>query len=118
MQEEDLVPPTITLTSPTDGALVSGSVSMSASATDDVGVAQIEIYLDGKLKCASTNSVSCSWNARKAEPGSAHTVSATATDSAGNTATASAIVTVASSGKKGGGKDGTPGRGNRGGKKK
>src|SRR5439155_986570 len=35
----DLTPPTVSLTSPTDGSTVSGSVNVTASASDNVGVA-------------------------------------------------------------------------------
>ena len=89
----DTTPPKVTITSPGDGATVSGTVSLSAFATDDTKVAMVKIYVDGKLKCAGSPSTSCGWNTRKAGSGS-HTVSATAEDGAGNTATKSVAVSV------------------------
>ncbi len=88
----DTQPPTVAITSPTAGATVTGTVTMKASATDNVKVNSVSLYLDGKLRCSSTSSVSCSWNTRYATRGS-HTISATAKDSAGNTATTSVSVT-------------------------
>ena len=42
----DTTPPQVTLTAPTHQALVSGTVAVSATATDNVGVASITFYLD------------------------------------------------------------------------
>jgi hypothetical protein len=71
---------------------VTGTVTMKASATDNVKVSSVSLYLDGRLRCSSTSSVSCSWNTRYSSRGT-HTISATAKDSAGNTATTSVSVT-------------------------
>lgn len=89
----DTTPPKVTISSPGDGATVSGTVNLSAFASDDTKVAMVKIYVDGQLKCAGSPSTSCGWNTRKAGSGS-HTVSAIAEDSAGNTATASVTVNV------------------------
>lgn len=90
----DTTPPEVTITSPSDGATVSGTVNLSAFASDDTKVATVKIYVDGQLKCAGSPSTSCSWNTRKAASGS-HTVQATAEDSAGNTAAQSVTISVA-----------------------
>jgi subtilisin family serine protease len=92
----DTVAPTVTISNPADGATVSGAVSLAASATDNVGVAMVSLYVDGKLLCSSAPAVACTWNARKASAGT-HTVSATAKDAAGNSGTASVKVTVGTS---------------------
>ena len=42
----DTTPPQVTLTAPTHAAIVSGTVAVSATATDNVGVATITFYLD------------------------------------------------------------------------
>ena len=79
-------PPTVAIVSPGDGSSGSRSVTLMASANDDKGPPQVSIYADGKLRCAASGTVSCSWNLRKVAPGS-YKVSATAQDSAGNTDT-------------------------------
>ena len=97
--------PQVSISSPQDGATVSGSVNLSAFAQDDQGVAEVRLLVDGQLKCAGSPSVSCAWNTRKVSQG-AHTITATARDVAGNTATTSINVTVGGSTKGGGGKGG------------
>lgn len=79
----DTTPPTVTILSPAADGSGSGSVTLSASASDDQGVTQISIYAGGKLRCSATSSVSCTWNLRKVAPGS-YTISAVAQDAAGN----------------------------------
>lgn len=98
------MPPVITITSPTDGATVSGSVSLSAFATDDQQMAWLKIFADGALKCSGTSNASCGWNTRKLDTGS-HQVSVQAADVNGNTT--SAGVTVQIAGNSGGGKGGS-----------
>ncbi len=43
---EDL-PPTVTILTPEDGEMVSGTVAVEVSAADDFGVTAVELYLDG-----------------------------------------------------------------------
>src|SRR4029077_8459691 len=43
----DTVPPTVSLNSPADGATVSGSVTVAATASDNVGVVGVQFKLDG-----------------------------------------------------------------------
>jgi hypothetical protein len=88
----DTTPPTVTITSPANGATVVGKVTLAAKATDNVAVAAITLYLDGSV-VATTNmaSVSYNWNTRKAKSGS-HTISAVVRDSSGNQATATITV--------------------------
>ena len=40
-------PPQVTITNPADGATVSGTVNITANATDDIGVAKVWFYIDG-----------------------------------------------------------------------
>ena len=87
----DTVPPQVIISSPADGAHVSGHQTLSATATDNVQVAEVRLYLDGVLKCAGAPGASCGWDAGKA---GSHRVTALATDAAGNTARASVTVTV------------------------
>ncbi len=43
----DTTPPTVSVTSPTNGATVSGSVSVTADASDNFGVVGVQFQLDG-----------------------------------------------------------------------
>ncbi|NEN05937.1 DUF1929 domain-containing protein [Diaminobutyricibacter tongyongensis] len=93
----DTAPPAVALTSPVGGATVSGTVTVSASASDNVGVASVAFALDGSpLGSALTSTpYSLPWDTTSAVGGS-HTLTATATDAAGNTATSAPVtVTVA-----------------------
>ncbi|MEK7373647.1 MAG: Ig-like domain-containing protein, partial [Thermodesulfobacteriota bacterium] len=89
--------PTVSLTAPAAGALVSGSaVAVSAEAADDIGVAGVRFKLDG-ADFGSEDKVApygVNWNTRAAADG-AHVLTAVARDGAGNTSTSTAVsVTV------------------------
>ena len=45
----DTTPPSVTLTAPSQGALVGGSVTLTASASDDVAVDHVDFLVDGQL---------------------------------------------------------------------
>ena len=87
----DTTPPTLSITAPANGATVSGSVTVTASAGDNVGVTAVTISVDGTTLCVdNTASYSCSWDTTTTTNAS-HTISATATDAAGNVGRASSI---------------------------
>jgi len=81
----DTTPPTATITSPTGGSTVSGTVSVSVNASDNVGVAKVEFRVDGTLKATITggNPFVFSWDSTTATNGS-HNIEARAYDLAGN----------------------------------
>ena len=89
----DNVAPTVAITAPANGATVSGTITVSATASDNVGVIGVQFKLDGAnlLSEDTVAPYSISWNTGL-WPGS-HTLTAAARDAAGNTAT-SAGVTV------------------------
>jgi hypothetical protein len=85
------------MTAPLAGATVSGNVTVSASATDNVGVAGVQFKLDGVSLGVqvTTPPYAVTWDTTTAASGT-HTLSAVARDAAGNTGTsASVTVTVA-----------------------
>ncbi|MCK5058792.1 MAG: SBBP repeat-containing protein, partial [Candidatus Aminicenantes bacterium] len=45
----DDFPPTVTITSPGNGAVVCGTVRIRAEASDDVGIKRVDFYIDGEL---------------------------------------------------------------------
>jgi hypothetical protein len=88
--------PAVTVTSPAEGATVSGSVLVEASASDDTGVTQVAFSVDGGAIGTDTNGAdgwSVSWDTATELDG-AHTVTATATDTRGQTASDSNGVAV------------------------
>jgi hypothetical protein len=92
----DVTPPTVSITSPAPGSSISGTVTVSANASDNIGVAGVQFKLDGiNLGAEDTTSpYSVSWNSTSASNAS-HTLTAVARDAANNSATgASVSVTV------------------------
>jgi hypothetical protein len=87
----------VTITSPSDGATVSvkSTVTITASASDAMGVSRVEFYVNGNLKCTDTTaSYSCSWRVPRGK-GKSYQIQARAYDAAGNSGSSS-IVTVKS----------------------
>ena len=83
------------MTAPTPGSVISGNVTVSASATDNVGVAGVQFLLDGASLGAedTTAPYSMAWDTTSVANG-VHTLQARARDTAGNSATSSSSVTV------------------------
>ena len=96
----DTTPPTINVTSPTNGATVSGQVAVAATAADNIGVAGVQFILDAaNLQAEDTVApYALTWNSTTASAG-AHTITARARDAAGNVTTSAAVsVTVNNAG--------------------
>jgi thermitase len=80
----DTAPPVDAIISPTEGAVVSSTVTVQVDAWDDVGVKKVELYVDGVLSGTSTTApFAIKWSARRAA-GGPHTLLSKAYDSAGN----------------------------------
>ncbi|HYR12604.1 MAG TPA: N,N-dimethylformamidase beta subunit family domain-containing protein, partial [Mycobacterium sp.] len=90
----DTTPPTVSITAPVSGATVGATTSVTASASDNVGVVGVQFLLDGANLGVEDAAApySVSWNTTTASNGS-HTLTAVARDAAGNRTT-SAPVTV------------------------
>jgi lysyl endopeptidase len=89
----DTTPPTTSITAPANGATVSGTVSVTANASDNVGVARVEFLVDGAVAATDTSApYSFSWNTAGVANGS-HTLRSRAFDAASNSGQ-SALVTV------------------------
>ncbi|TAL48920.1 hypothetical protein EPN83_02815 [Patescibacteria group bacterium] len=92
----DITPPTVNITSPTDGATVSGVITVDASASDNVAVAGVQFYVDAaELGLEDTTSpYEVSFNTFTVLNGS-HLLTAVARDTSNNTTTSTAVnVTV------------------------
>jgi len=80
----DTTAPTVTITSPGNSSSVSGVVTVSAKASDNVAIGSLSLYLDGAMVSGgNSTSVSYKWNTKKAASGT-HTISAIAKDTSGN----------------------------------
>jgi hypothetical protein len=91
----DTTVPTVALTAPANGATVSGTITASANAGDNIGVASVQFQVDtANIGAADTNApYSTQFDTTTAANGW-HTLRAIARDAAGNTATGSVTVTV------------------------
>jgi hypothetical protein len=90
-------PPTVTLTSPADGATVSAAVTLTANASDDDGVDHVEFFVDNdsiEVDADGVDGWSATWDTTLSAEGE-HEVTATTTDTADQTASDSITVTVA-----------------------
>jgi hypothetical protein len=97
VSSNDLAAPTVTMTNPTGGATVSGSVPLTADASDDIEVAGVQFIVDGTPFGAMVTMppYAIAWSTL-AVPNGAHTVTAIARDTAGKETTAVGVtVTVA-----------------------
>lgn len=90
----DTTPPGVTLTAPAEASGVSGTVAVSANATDEVGVAKVEFYVDSTLvNTDSSAPYAFQWNTATVANGQ-HLITAKAYDAAGNFSNSSYYVTV------------------------
>lgn len=90
----DSVVPSVAISAPGNNSQVSGTVTVTASATDNVGVSGFALYDNSTLIfAANQSSISYNWNTATAGSGS-HTLVAIASDAAGNAGSASVTVNV------------------------
>jgi subtilisin len=96
-------PPTVSIMSPGGGDTVSGMVSVTANASDDGSVTQVEFFIDGTSIFVDTVSPwSADWDSTSVA-NAGHTITATAKDDGGQTTPDSINVTVDNGGGGGGG---------------
>ena len=88
----DNTPPSVSINAPAAGATVSGTTTVTATATDKVGVVSTALYVDGVLSTTdATAPYAYTWNTTQVADGS-HTLDVLASDAAGNSA--HAVITV------------------------
>ena len=90
--ESTLIPPTISLQTPTNGAVIAGNLQISGTASDTVAVAKVEFQFDNDAwqTASGTTSWSASLNSSNFLNGP-HQISARATDSSGNISTTNSV---------------------------
>ena len=90
-------PPTVQITTPAGGAVLTGTVPINASASDDT--VRVQFLVDGEsiwTDYFGFNGWSATWNTTGSPDGS-HTITATATNQREQTASDAVVVTVANS---------------------
>jgi hypothetical protein len=93
----DLSAPTVAVTSPGESGSLAGSVTIGASASDDIGVAGVQFTLNGAPLGAEVTAApfQLTWDTTTVLNGT-HVLAAVARDAAGHTTTAAAVtVTIA-----------------------
>jgi phosphatidylinositol-3-phosphatase len=90
--------PAVSITQPASNSTVSGTVTVSGTATDSVGIAQVQVSVDNGAPQTATGTTSwtTSINTSSLTNGT-HTINVKATDTGGNVGTASITVTVSNS---------------------
>lgn len=82
----DSTPPTVAITSPADGATLSGTVPVTVQAADSGGISLVRYLVDGRIEARTVASPhTFNWNTADV-PAGPHTVAAQAFDRAGNSA--------------------------------
>lgn len=92
----DTTNPTVSMISPAGGTQVSGTISLTANATDNTAIAGVQFKVDNQNVGSedTTSPYSIPWNSTTVSDGT-HTITAVARDTANNTTTATAVsVTV------------------------
>ncbi|GMT96376.1 hypothetical protein KH5H1_04950 [Corallococcus caeni] len=89
--EPDAVPPTVALSAPVNGSILTGAVVLQASASDNFGVTEVGFFDNGQfLGSVTTEPFTFTWNSNGADNGP-HTLTARALDLKGNIATSAAV---------------------------
>ena len=78
-------PPSVSIVNPTAGETVSGTTQVTANASDNLGIASVQFYLDGQPlgQAVTTPPYALSWDTTTAA-NAVHTLTAAATDTSGN----------------------------------
>lgn len=93
----DTTVPAVSMTSPSAGSTISGSsISLAATASDDVSVSGVQFKLDGtsNINAETIGPYSTTWDSTAITTLSSHTLYAVVRDAAGNRATSTVSITV------------------------
>jgi hypothetical protein len=94
----DTTPPTVSMTGPANSATVSGTATVSCNAADNVGVASVQLQIDGANIGSALASAPYSFSLNTASyPNGSHTLTAIARDAAGNQTSAAITVNISNS---------------------
>ena len=93
----DNVPPTISISNPVSGQTVSGTIYFTVNVDDNVGIAQVEFFIDGySLGVVTEEPYSYLWDTTSniGAHGDEHALSAIVIDTAGNTSFSQPILVI------------------------
>jgi len=93
----DTTPPTVSMTAPVNNPSVTrkSTVTLSATASDNVGVTTVTFFVNGRLTCSTTTSpYTCAWKV-PAAPNRTYQLQGKAYDAQANIGTSSTITVVA-----------------------
>ena len=93
----DNVPPTISISNPVSGQTVSGTINFTVNVDDNVGIAQVEFFIDGySLGVVTEEPYSYLWDTTSniGAHGDEHALSAIVIDTAGNTSFSQPILVI------------------------
>jgi len=91
-------PPTVVITSPTNGATLSGTITVAGTAADAVGVSNIQMQVDGGAFSSASGTTNWTFGLDTASlSNAAHTITARVTNTSGLTATTTVAVNVSNS---------------------
>ena len=101
---KDTTPPVVSMTAPLVGATISGTIALTANATDNVGVAKVQFAVDGTNVGSSVTTVPYTYSLNTATlTNGNHTFTAVATDTSGNVTTSTPVtITVSNTSGNGG----------------
>ena len=92
-------PPSVSITSPANGATVSGTIAVSGTASDPVGVSSVQVQIDGGTFSPASGTTNWSLPLDTTSlSNAAHSLTARASNTSGLTATTSVTVNVSNSG--------------------
>lgn len=93
--QPDTTVPSVSISSPAGGATVSGEVAVAVNATDNIGVARVELYVNGAVLATDTASPYSFYWDTAGYPDGSYNLEARAYDGAGNIGQSSVVnVTV------------------------
>jgi hypothetical protein len=94
---EDTTPPAVSISAPATGTTVGGTITITASASDNVGVAGVQFKLDGVNLGSEvvTTPYVVPWNTT-VTPNGSHTLTAVARDAGGNSSASAAVAVTVS----------------------
>lgn len=88
---QDTEPPSVSISAPAEGSSVSGWVAVDAQASDNMGLARVDLLVDGRLLASDASApYGFSWNSALLGNGM-HSLQLKAVDGAGNTASSLAL---------------------------
>jgi len=90
--EKDTTPPTVSITSPQDGLIVSKTVTITCESTDDDGVDRVELWINGDSTSISDNTepYTLDWNTTDYDDG-VYSIRVRSYDNSGNTSDSNPI---------------------------